>query len=60
MKVWVDKSKCIGCGVCTALCPEGFEIGEDGKSQVKNPNANCNWKEIASNCPVGAIQIEED
>jgi len=56
MEVKVDKEKCIGCGACVAVCPEGFEI-KDGKSHVKKA-ASC-AKEAAENCPVGAISIEE-
>ncbi|MBN2042995.1 MAG: ferredoxin [Candidatus Aenigmarchaeota archaeon] len=49
----VDESKCIGCGVRESVCPEAFEM-KDGKSHVKNPDAECTKKAILS-CPVGAI-----
>jgi ferredoxin len=55
--VKVDKDKCIGCGACAATCPEVFEIGNDGKSQVKanaKKDAKC-IKEAIKNCPVEAI-----
>jgi ferredoxin len=57
--VKVDKDKCIGCGACTATCQEVFEMGNDGKSQVKagadmKKNAKC-IKEAIANCPVEAI-----
>jgi ferredoxin len=35
MKIKIDKDKCLGCGTCVAMAPEVFEIGEDGKSKVK-------------------------
>lgn len=50
----VDEEKCIGCGACTSVCPEGFELGNDGKAKVKNPKASC-VGEAASSCPVEAI-----
>ncbi|MCD6218470.1 ferredoxin [bacterium] len=53
---WVDKSKCIGCGVCANICPDGFEI-IDGKAVVKNPNLPCINDAMAS-CPAGAIISE--
>ncbi len=61
MKIKIDKEKCIGCGTCVALCPEVFDIGEDGKSYVKNPNGKCdNIEEVINACPVGAISVEKD
>lgn len=64
MKVWVDKNKCIGCGLCVSLAGEVFEMGEDNKSQVKqgadfekNKEA---IKQAKDSCPVQAINVEED
>lgn len=54
--VSVNKEKCIGCGACAATCPEGFEMGDDGKAKVKNPKAKC-VKEAADGCPVDAIKV---
>ncbi len=53
----VDKEKCIGCGLCTTICSDCFELGEDGKSQVKGSckgSEDC-IKEAISSCPVQAI-----
>lgn len=52
--VSVDKEKCIGCGACAETCPEGFEMGDDGKAKVNNPNAECVEK-AKKGCPVDAI-----
>jgi ferredoxin len=52
--VKVDAKKCIGCGACAAVCPDGFVMKSDGKSHVKNPKAKC-IDEAADACPVGAI-----
>lgn len=53
----IDKNKCIGCGLCESICPEVFELGEDGKARVKNPKAcnKPNCKEAADSCPAQAI-----
>jgi len=51
--VRVLKEKCIGCGACVAVCPEGFEL-KGGKSIVKNEKAKC-IKEAIAACPTGAI-----
>lgn len=53
--VKVDKEKCIGCGACVAVCPEGFELVE-GKAKIKNPDAKC-IKKAAETCPVNAITV---
>lgn len=63
MKVSVDKNTCIGCGLCVSLANEVFELGEDGKSQVKeNADFEKNKEEIENakkSCPVQAIIVEE-
>ncbi len=56
MAVKVDQEKCIGCGMCENLCPEGFEMKE-GTAQVKNETADC-VEEAISSCPAGAITKE--
>lgn len=60
MSYRINKEKCIGCGLCTNLCPEVFELGEDGKARVKQradlgKNNKCVEKAKES-CPVGAIE----
>jgi len=54
--VKIDKNKCIGCGACASICPDGFEM-IDNKSHLKNPNASC-IKQAASSCPVDAIILD--
>ncbi|MEM0361075.1 MAG: ferredoxin [Sulfolobales archaeon] len=34
VKVSVNQDTCIACGVCYSLCPQVFEAGGDGKSQI--------------------------
>lgn len=57
----MEKEKCIGCGACVSICPEVFEIANNGKVRVKeNPtNAEC-VKEAATSCPSQAIEILEE
>ena len=35
MKINIDKEKCIGCGSCTAVCPDVFELDDNGKAYLK-------------------------
>lgn len=60
MKYRINKQKCIGCGTCVAVCPKGFKMGPDGKSEVIDSQAaeECGGTKI---CPFGAIEeVEED
>lgn len=58
MAITVDKETCIGCGTCAALCPETFQMSDDGKSDViSQSDAEC-AKNAAQSCPVQAIKVE--
>ncbi len=57
MAVKVDLDLCTGCGLCEQLCPDVFELGDDGYAHVKakaNEGAAC-VDEAIDQCPVGAI-----
>lgn len=62
MKAKVDKDTCIGCGLCTAVCPSIFRMDDDGKSVAKYEELSnetlIDAREAESQCPVGAISIE--
>lgn len=59
MKVVVNRDNCIGCGACEALCPEVFQIDDEGLSTVINNEINeeLNEKvtEAMESCPTSAI-----
>lgn len=59
MKLKVNKDLCIGCGACQAVCPEVFEIEDDGLATVISA-INDNVKEDAidakEGCPTSAIE----
>jgi len=53
---------CIGCGACTAVCPEVFDLNADGVAEniigeVPDELVDA-AKEAAASCPVEAI-VEE-
>ena len=61
MTAVVDKDLCIGCELCSQLCPAVFSMGDDGFARaVSGPvpadqEASC--KEASESCPVDAITI---
>ena len=50
----ISKNKCIGCGTCLKVCPEGIEIVK-GRARIKNKDAKC-LKNAALVCPQKAIR----
>jgi ferredoxin len=61
MQAQVKDELCIGCGVCTDVCPEVFII-EGNTAKVKlNPvpaHSEERCKKVKEDCPVEAIDIE--
>ncbi|NOZ81914.1 MAG: ferredoxin [Candidatus Micrarchaeota archaeon] len=53
--VSVDQEACIGCGSCVAICPDVFELGDDGKARVKSQDEPECVDEAIEACPVSAI-----
>ena len=62
MKAHVDHDTCIGCGVCPSVCPEVFEMRDDGLSHVivdtVPAGAEDASKDAEESCPVDAITVE--
>lgn len=62
MNVSIDESGCIGCGLCTQVCPEVFEMGDSGVAEVimeeVPENLEDSVQEAADGCPVEVITVE--
>jgi ferredoxin len=45
-KVVHDTPGCIGCGACAAICPDFWELGDDGKAHLKGAKVTKEGDEI--------------
>lgn len=71
--VTIDRDECIECGICWSTCPDVFEAGDDGLSQITadyradDEGARGNVPvamedcvtEAADGCPVAIIHVGE-
>jgi ferredoxin len=72
-KILHFKEECISCGACAAICPEFWEMDEEGMAQLKESkpveghweriieteDARSRNQEAADACPVTIIKLEE-
>jgi len=58
---YVEREKCIGCGTCVALCPAVFQLKDDGKSDVVDPDgaSETDIQQAIDSCPVQCIRWKE-
>lgn len=57
----VNKDLCIGCGLCTSICPEVLAMGDDGLAEAVaevSADLEAAVEEAAASCPVQAIEVE--
>lgn len=62
MKAIIDKSGCIGCGLCESTCPTVFRVAGDGLAEVysqPSPADEDAVKEAAEGCPANVITTED-
>ena len=64
MKVRVDTEICAGFGICVGICPEVFELHDDGYAKVLvsevPPELEDMVRRAASQCPAQAISLSDD
>lgn len=53
-----DREKCIGCRMCTVVCPQGVFIMKDKKAFMNSRNVCMECGACMRNCPVAAISVE--
>jgi ferredoxin len=62
MKASIDRSGCIGCGVCADTCPAVFRMADDGYAEVYvdtvPPGQEALAEEARDGCPVSVIDLD--
>ena len=62
MKGFVDKETCIGCGLCPEVCPDIFEMDDDGLAIARDieipEDIEDSAKDAEESYPVAAITVE--
>ena len=72
-KILHYKEDCIGCGACAAICPEFWEMDDEGMAHLKESkkiddhwerkiateDARSRNQEAVDVCPVSVIKLEE-
>ena len=57
-RISIDRSLCNGYGVCEALAPEVFALGDDGVAVLRTGVSEDEAaREACESCPMGAISI---
>lgn len=61
MKAVIDRSGCIGCGLCADTCPEVFAMAADGLAEVISETVPAGSEgtaaDAAEGCPVSVITV---
>jgi len=60
MKITQERSKCIGCGSCVAVCPKYFDMADDGLADIKGGQTvgeNMELEVEAAGCATEAVEI---
>ncbi len=62
MNAAIDRSGCIGCGLCVDTCPGVFRMAADGLAEVITETVPGELQdsavEAAEGCPVSVITVE--
>lgn len=52
-----DREKCVGCGMCTKVCPHAVMALIDGKACIEDRDACMECGACARNCPTAAVSV---
>ena len=53
----LDADACVGCGICTQVCPHGVLVIEDHKAKIVDRNGCMECGACTTNCPTAALTV---
>jgi NAD-dependent dihydropyrimidine dehydrogenase PreA subunit len=54
----LDRSKCMGCGMCLQVCPHAVLSLTNGTAEIVNRDACMECGACSRNCPVEALSVQ--
>jgi ferredoxin len=62
IEIRIDRETCMGSGNCLFWAPRSFDLDDEGRSVVLDPDATdeVHLRVAAEGCPVGAISLWRD
>ena len=54
----LNREKCIGCGMCTIVCPHAVFGINNGHARIENRDACMECGACAQNCPTEAVSVQ--
>jgi NAD-dependent dihydropyrimidine dehydrogenase PreA subunit len=54
----LDDEQCVGCGMCTIVCPQGVFSLQNGNAKIVHRDSCMECGACSTNCPAGAISVQ--
>ncbi len=63
MRIVLDETRCSSLGLCEAVAPDLFEVGDDGALRILDDNPGQQRRGLVLDaiqaCPTGALSLQE-